>query len=182
MSNKSKVSLSDLVSSHRPPATSRVRVQQQSRNCGIPVACVEDRWSGWGQDRGCRGSRGGQRGYSRGTETLDPLPSSDPGLQLHRTWTMEQHPRCTHYRIRYIYRPHSFSFPVCKCPKLLAGQYCISSKRTDGWDVKCPGYFPESHFILPPLSAPLHSPSISVKGWLMERGGRRGRWVILNQR
>lgn len=110
-----------------PPATSRVRVQQQSRNCGIPVACVEDRWPGGAQDRGCRGSWGDQRGHSRGTETLDPVPSSDTGLQLHRTWTMEQHCRCTHHRIWYVHIPHSLPFPVCKCPKLLSGQYCISS-------------------------------------------------------
>lgn len=86
---------------HDSPATARVRVQQQPRDGGIPAACVEDRWSGWGPDAGRRQSRQRQRGDGGGPGSLDPVPSSDPGLQLHRSRTVEQHCGGTHGRVWY---------------------------------------------------------------------------------
>lgn len=84
-----------------PAASSRVGVQRWPRDCGIPAACVEDRRARRGQDRGRGRNRGDGRSHSRGSESLDPIPSSDTSLQLHRPGTVEQHCQCTHRRIWY---------------------------------------------------------------------------------
>lgn len=96
-----------------PPASSGAWVQQWPRDCGIPAACVEDRWARRGHDWGCGGNSGDQGSHNRGPESLDPIPGSDPSLQLHWTRTVEQHCPCTHCRIWYTHNELTLKYHQC---------------------------------------------------------------------
>lgn len=96
-----------------PAASSGAWVQQWPRDCGIPAACVEDRWARRGHDWGCGGDSGDQGSHNRGPKSLDPIPGSDPSLQLHWTRTVEQHCPCTHCRIWYTHNELTLKYHQC---------------------------------------------------------------------
>lgn len=110
-------------------ASSTVRVQQQPRDCGLPDPCLEDRWRWGGQNWGHKGWSWNHWRHNRGAKSLDPLPGSDPGLELHRTRTMEPNSRSTHRRGWYKYRTHSLRFSVFKLPTEMSLTYCLLGIR-----------------------------------------------------
>lgn len=107
------------------PASFRIWVQQQSRDCGLPSAGVQDRRSGGEQEWGCEGYWGHQWGHIRRSKSLYPVPGSDTSPQLYRTRTVESNCRSTDHRIWYEHRPHWSIFHLCKCPAEISVRYCI---------------------------------------------------------